>query len=70
VDQEAIRVIGWNRFAELLQRPLSGGIRRDINVKESAAGVFNHDEHIEDSECRRDRHTEVTRHDAFGLVAG
>jgi hypothetical protein len=30
MDQEAIGVIGRNRFAQLLQRPLSRGMRRDI----------------------------------------
>jgi len=69
MDQDAIRMIGWNRFAELLHGPLSGGMRRDLDVDESTARLFNDHKYIENAKCCRDRHTEIVRHNVFSLVA-
>jgi hypothetical protein len=44
-------------------------MRRDIDMKQSAARMLNDHQHIENAKRRRDRHAEVTRHDAFGRVA-
>jgi hypothetical protein len=44
-------------------------MRRHINVKKSATCVLNDYKHIEHTKGGCDRDTEVTRHDAFCLVA-
>jgi hypothetical protein len=44
-------------------------MRRDIDVKESAACMFNDHKHIENAKRRRDRRTEITRRHAFGMIA-
>src|SRR5262249_24975883 len=44
-------------------------MRRDIGVKESATCMLNDHKHIEDAKRYSDHHTEVTRHNALGLVA-
>ena len=69
MDQDAVRVTGRNRFSELLHGPLGGGMRRHIDVKESAARMLNDHKHVENAKRRRDHHAEVTCHNAFGLVA-
>ena len=69
MNQEAIRVIGWKRFAELLHGPLRSRMRRDIDVKESAARILNDHKHVEHAKRRRDYHTEITGHYALGMIA-
>ena len=69
MDENAVRMVGWDCFSELLYGPLSSGMRRDIDVHESAACLFNDHQDVEDAKRRRDHHAEVTRHDALGLVA-
>jgi hypothetical protein len=44
-------------------------MRRDIDVDESAAFMFNDHKDIEEAERRGDGHAEVTRHDPFGRDA-
>ena len=69
VDEHAIGVVSRYRFAELLHGPLRCGISCDIDVKESAAGMLDDHKHIEHAEGRCDHHTEVTCHDASGVIA-
>ena len=58
-----------NRFAKLLHRPLSGGMRRDIDMNQSATRMLNPDKHVKQTKGRSDRHTEITGHDVFGMIA-
>src|SRR5919202_3997977 len=69
MDHNTVRVIGWNRCTDLLHGPLRCGIRRDIDVKESAAGMFDEHKDIEHAKRRGDRHAEITRDDALGMIA-
>jgi hypothetical protein len=69
VDQEAIAVIGWNGFAELLRGPLGCGMHRDIDVKKSATLMLDDHKDIEQSECGSDRDAEVACDNAFGMIA-
>ena len=69
MDHDAVRVIGRNGFAELLHGPLSRGICRDTNVKESATGMFNNHKDIQGAKRRRDCDTKVTGHDPLGMIA-
>jgi hypothetical protein len=45
VQQEAVPMIGRNRFAELLEGPFRRGMRRDMAMPLAAAGVC--DDHTE-----------------------
>src|SRR5215475_1536320 len=69
MDQEAIRVIGWNRFAELLHGPLRRGMCGNIDLKQSAPRMLNYHKHIEPMKGRRDRHAKVTRQYPFSMSA-
>ena len=62
-------MIRGNCFAQLLQGPLCRGMRCDVDMEQSAAGVFDDNKHIEDTEGCRDRNTEVARHNCLGMVA-
>ena len=44
-------------------------MRGHIDVQESTAGMFNNHKHVEQVEGRRNRNTEVTRHNGLGMVA-
>jgi hypothetical protein len=39
MDQEAIRVVNRQCFAQLLKRPVGGGVSRDIDVEETAMSL-------------------------------
>ena len=69
MDEHAVGVISRDCFSELLDGPLRRGMGRDIDVKEPSARMLNHYKHIEDAECRGDRYAEVTRHNAFSMIA-
>ena len=69
MDQNTVRVIGWNRFTELLCGPLSRRRRRDIDVQESAADMFKDRKHRENATRRGDRHAEIARDDTMGMIA-
>ena len=60
MDQKAIRMIGWDRFAQLLERPLGRRGCRDLAVQDTTGRVFHNDEHIEEAKGRRDDDTEAT----------
>jgi len=69
MNENVVGVIGWYCLSELLHGPLRSGMRRDIDVKDAATGMFNDHKDIEHAKCRHDRHTEVTRHDPLGMIA-
>ena len=69
VEQEAIAVIGWNGFAELLRGPLGCRMCRDTDVKKSATLMLDDHKDIEQSECGSDRDAEVASANAFGMIA-
>jgi hypothetical protein len=47
VDKETIGVVRWNRFTQLLQRPVRGGMRCYTDVEETAGHVFHDNKYIE-----------------------
>jgi hypothetical protein len=69
VDHEAISVIDWNGFAELLHGPLRRGMTGDIDMDQSTIGMLNDDKDIQNAKRYRDHHTKVTRHETFGVLA-
>ena len=69
MDEEAVGMVRWNRFAQLLQRPRGRGMRRHIGMEDAAGGMFHDHKHVEEAKGRRDHDTEVTRHDRLGMIA-
>ncbi len=53
MDQELIRVVARNRFAELLHCPLCRWMGGDIEVQNASASDLHHHEYIQHSEASR-----------------
>src|SRR5262245_20935623 len=68
MDENAVGVISRDGFSELLHGPRRRGVRRDIDLKEPSAHMLNHHKDIENAECRRDCHAEVTRDNALSMI--
>ena len=69
VDQVPIGVVESNDLPQLLQGPCRTRVRRDVDAHQSAAAVLDDHEHVEQSECRRDRDEEVTGDDRVRVIA-
>ena len=69
MNENAVRVVSRNSFAELLNDPLSRRLCGHIDMKQLSTRMFNHHKHIEDTEGRDDCDAEVTRNDALGMIA-
>jgi hypothetical protein len=68
MDEEAIRVVRWNRFTQLQQRPARGGMRCDTDVEETAGRVFHEHKDVEEMKRRRHRDTEVAGDDGLRMI--
>jgi hypothetical protein len=69
MEEEAIAMVRWDRFPELLEGPLHCGMGRYIDVEDTPCRVFHEHKHIEDAKGRRDYHTEITGDDSLGMIA-
>ena len=69
MEEEAIIMVRWERFAQLLQCPGSGGMRGHIDMQNPACRVFHEHKHGEEAKGRRNHHTEITGHDRLGMMA-
>src|ERR1700688_3277580 len=69
MDEEAERMIIWERFPQLLQGPLRAGVIGDIDVQDSAPAQFHEHEYIKDTESGCDHDEEVTGHDRLGVIS-
>src|SRR5688572_27411301 len=69
MDEEAIAVIGRYRFAQLLLGPLCRGMRRDVDVEQSAAGVLHDHKYVEQTKGGCDGDAEVTGHNRLRMIA-
>src|SRR5262249_50445717 len=69
MDENAVGVISRDCFSELLHGPRRRWMTRDIDMKEPSARMLNHHKDIENAECRRDCHAEVTRYNALSMIA-
>src|SRR5437867_7232612 len=69
VDEEAIAMVCWERFAQLLQGPGSCGMRCHIDMQDPACRVFHEHKHVEEAKSHRHYDTEVTGHDRLGMIA-
>ncbi len=68
MDQELVRMVAWNGFSELLQRPLRGRMCGHVVMENPTAFYLHHDENIQHPESGRDRNQEVTSHDALRMI--
>src|SRR5262249_24017618 len=69
VDDEAVGMIAWQRFPELLQRPFRRGMGRGVEVENLAASDLHDDENVEGPEGGGDHHEEVAGYHDLGMVA-
>ena len=69
MHQEPIAMRGRNGIAQLLQRPVCGGMVGYVRMENSACCVFHHDNHIEKPKGDRDHHAKVAGDDGRGMVA-
>src|SRR6266568_627741 len=69
MDEEAVAVIRRYRFAQLLEGPLRRGMRRDVDMEQSATGVFNDHKDVEQTKRCSDHDAEITGHDRLGMIA-
>jgi hypothetical protein len=68
VDQEPVWVIVRQKLAELLSRPLGGGMRSQIRVENPPRADFHGDEDVEDTERSRHRNEKVTGDDRLCMI--
>jgi hypothetical protein len=50
MEQKTIGVIRWERFAQLLKRPVGRRMGRHIDVEDAARGVLHYHEDVEEAE--------------------
>lgn len=59
MNEEAIVMVRWDRFAQLLQRPRCCGVCRHVDMQDAPRGMFQHHKDIEQVNGGRDHHTEI-----------
>lgn len=69
MNQKLVGMIECEHFAELLDRPLRGGMGRDVGVDDAARADLHGDKNVEDPEIQRDRLEEIAGNDGRGMVA-
>jgi hypothetical protein len=69
VKQEAMAVIAWKCFAQLVERPLGGGVLGDVEVENASRSDLHGDKYIQDTETGSNRDEEVAGHNSVGMVA-
>ena len=66
--QQAVHVVSRERFAELLQCPLGGGVRGDTALQDAAGDVRYEHKHVQEMKRRGDYHAEITGDNSLGMV--
>ena len=69
MEEEAIAMVRWERFAQLLQCPGGCGMCGHIDMQYPACRVFHEHKHVEEAKGRRHHDTEITGHDRLGMIA-
>jgi hypothetical protein len=69
VDDGAVRMIAWQRFPQLLQRPFRRGMAGDMVVENPPRFDLHDKEDREGAEGGGDHHEEVAGHHDLGMVA-
>ena len=69
MEQVFIATLESDGISQLLQCPGSARMCGDVVRNETAAVVLDHDEHVQQSESRRDGYEEVAGNDSLGVQA-
>ena len=69
MEQVFIATLESDGISQLLQCPGSARMCGDIVRNDTAAMVLDHDEHVQQSECRRDHNKQVAGNDSLGVQA-
>jgi hypothetical protein len=69
MDEEAERMIIWERLPQLLQGPLRAGVIGDIDVEDLTWTQFHEHEYIKDTESGCDHDEEVAGYDRLGVIS-
>jgi hypothetical protein len=69
MDQEAVAIVSRDRFTQLLQRPVFGGMVGYMRMENPACCVFHHHKNIEEPKGDRDHHAKIAGDDGLGMVA-
>jgi hypothetical protein len=68
MDEETIGMVRWNRFTQLLQRPVRGGMRSYTDVEETAGHVFHEHKNVEETKRRCHHDTEVACDNSLRMI--
>lgn len=68
MQQVAIGVVKPDHLPWLVQRPGGRGVRRCVEMEQSAWAAMDHDKCVDQPEGRCDRHEEVAVDGALGMV--
>ena len=67
VNQELVPIFVPDSLTQLLQRPGSARMSRDVAVDQATAAMLDYDKHIQQSECRGNGDEEIARNDSLGV---
>jgi hypothetical protein len=68
MDEETVRLIRWDRFTQLLERPLSRGMRGRVGMQNPTSRVFHDHKDVEQPKGRRHHHTEIAGNDRLRMI--
>ena len=68
MDQELVRMVAWNGFSELLQRPLCGRMRGHVVVENTAAADFHDKKDEQHLEPDSHGNQKVAGNDPLGMI--
>jgi hypothetical protein len=68
MDGISISFIASDAFSEFLERPFSGWMSGDVEMKDAPGGNFDDNEHVEKLKRGRDHDEEVAGDNRFGMI--
>jgi hypothetical protein len=68
VDDEAVLVVRWNGFSQLLESLGGSRMGRRVEVYQSQGSVLHHNKHVEDSKGGGHCYAEVTGDDRPSVI--
>jgi hypothetical protein len=69
MHEEPVRVIRWDHLAQLLERPLSRGMRGRIGMQNPTSLVFHDHKDVEKPKGRRHHQAEIAGDDCLSMIA-
>jgi hypothetical protein len=68
MNDETVRVLSWDGFSELLQRPFRRRMRRHIAVHNPAYPDFDEHKYVKDAKGRRYDYEEIACHNRLRMI--